>query len=83
MSKVSLEGGVFFHFFFSNANGMKVGLTNFGARIVEVLLPVEEDGGVRNVSLSGSTDEEIDEQICILVLQPFQLQVVFRGTKQK
>ena len=46
------------HFFLSNANGMKVGLTNFGARIVEALLPVEEDGGVRNVSLSGSTDEE-------------------------
>ena len=40
------------HFFLSNANGMKVGLTNFGARIVEVLLPVEEDGGVRNVRLS-------------------------------
>ena len=37
---------------------MKVGLTNFGARIVEVLLPVEEDGGVRNVSLAVSTDEE-------------------------
>ncbi|HEM6340776.1 TPA: galactose mutarotase [Streptococcus suis] len=46
------------HFFLSNANGMKVGLTNFGARIVEVLLPVEEDGGFRNVSLSTSTDEE-------------------------
>ncbi|MFM0818766.1 aldose epimerase family protein [Streptococcus suis] len=46
------------HFFLSNANGMKVGLTNFGARIVEVLLPVEEDGGFRNVSLSASTDEE-------------------------
>ena len=40
------------HFFLSNANGMKVGLTNFGAHIVEVLLPVEEDGGVRNVRLS-------------------------------
>jgi aldose 1-epimerase len=37
---------------------MKVGLTNFGAHIVEALLPVEEDGGVRNVRLSGSTDEE-------------------------
>ncbi|HEM4137749.1 TPA: galactose mutarotase [Streptococcus suis] len=46
------------HFFLSNANGMKVGLTNFGARIVEVLLPVEEDGEFRNVSLSASTDEE-------------------------
>ncbi|MGC6553386.1 hypothetical protein ACPC58_09080 [Streptococcus sp. VTCC 12905] len=44
------------HFFLSNANGMKVGLTNFGAHIVEALL--EEDGGVRNVRLSASTDEE-------------------------
>ncbi|MTB64267.1 galactose-1-epimerase [Streptococcus sp. zg-86] len=41
-----------------NEAGMQVNLTNFGARIVEILLPVEEDGGLRNVSLSASSDEE-------------------------
>ncbi|MGT2799171.1 aldose epimerase family protein [Streptococcus marmotae] len=41
-----------------NARGMQVTVTNFGARIVEILLPVEEDGSLRNISLSASSDEE-------------------------
>ncbi|MER0123465.1 aldose epimerase family protein [Streptococcus sp. ZJ93] len=41
-----------------NKAGMQVTLTNFGARIVEILLPVEEDGGLRNITLSASSDEE-------------------------
>lgn len=41
-----------------NRNGMVVGLTNFGARIVDILLPVEENGGLRNVSLGAGSAEE-------------------------
>ncbi|HFI0256552.1 TPA: aldose epimerase family protein [Streptococcus suis] len=39
-----------------NKNGMQVTLTNYGARIVEILLPVEEGGSLRNVSLACSSD---------------------------
>lgn len=38
-----------------NKNGMYVTLTDFGARVVEVLLPVEDNGGLRNVSLAASS----------------------------
>ncbi|HEM3633878.1 TPA: galactose mutarotase [Streptococcus suis] len=41
-----------------NKNGMQVTLTDFGARVVEVLLPVEENGGLRNVSLAAKSDED-------------------------
>lgn len=41
-----------------NEAGMQVSLTNFGARIVEILLPVEEDGGLRNLTMAASSDEE-------------------------
>lgn len=41
-----------------NQNGMQVVLTDFGARIVNILLPVEDNGGLRNVSLSCSSAEE-------------------------
>lgn len=40
----------------TNENGMQVTLTNFGARIVEILLPV--DGQLRNVSLAANSDED-------------------------
>ncbi len=39
-----------------NANGMQVTLTEFGARIVDILLPVEEGNGLRNVSLAAKAD---------------------------
>lgn len=41
-----------------NKDGMQVSLTDFGARVVEVLLPVEENGGLRNVSLATKSDED-------------------------
>ncbi|HEM4128856.1 TPA: galactose mutarotase [Streptococcus suis] len=41
-----------------NKNGMQVSLTDFGARVVEVLLPVEENGGLRNVSLAAGSDDD-------------------------
>ncbi|HEM5192942.1 TPA: galactose mutarotase [Streptococcus suis] len=41
-----------------NRNGMQVTLTDFGARVVEVFLPVEENGGLRNVSLAAKSDED-------------------------
>ncbi|HEM5137852.1 TPA: galactose mutarotase [Streptococcus suis] len=41
-----------------NKNGMQVTLTDFGARVVEVFLPVEEGGGLRNVSLAAKSDED-------------------------
>lgn len=41
-----------------NKNGMQVTLTDFGARVVEVLLPVEENGGLRNVSLAAKSDDD-------------------------
>ena len=41
-----------------NKNGMQVTLTDFGARVVEVLLPVEENGGLRNVSLAAGSDDD-------------------------
>lgn len=40
-----------------NASGMQVTLTNFGARIVAIAVPVEEDGSLRNITLSASSDE--------------------------
>ncbi|MHC3561989.1 aldose epimerase family protein [Streptococcus suis] len=41
-----------------NKNGMQVTLTDFGARVVGVFLPVEENGGLRNVSLAAKSDED-------------------------
>ncbi|MGT2950000.1 galactose mutarotase [Streptococcus cuniculi] len=41
-----------------NEAGMQLTLTNFGARIVEILVPVEENGGLRNLTMSASSDEE-------------------------
>ncbi|HEL1630599.1 TPA: galactose mutarotase [Streptococcus suis] len=41
-----------------NKNGMQVTLTDFGARVVGVFLPVEEGGGLRNVSLAAKSDED-------------------------
>lgn len=41
-----------------NSRGMQVTVTNFGARLIEVLLPVEEDGGLRNVSLCTDSAED-------------------------
>ncbi|NQJ22664.1 galactose mutarotase [Streptococcus suis] len=41
-----------------NKNGMQVTLTDFGARVVEVLLPVEDNGGLRNVSLAAGSDDD-------------------------
>lgn len=40
-----------------NQNGMEVTVTDFGARIVDILLPVEEGGKLRNVSLSAQSDK--------------------------
>ncbi len=37
---------------------MQVTLTDFGARVVGVFLPVEEGGGLRNVSLAAKSDED-------------------------
>ncbi|MHC5879588.1 galactose-1-epimerase, partial [Streptococcus pyogenes] len=34
----------------TNSRGMQVSLTNFGARLVDILLPI--DGQLRNVSLA-------------------------------
>lgn len=39
-----------------NRAGMQVMLTNFGARIIEILVPVEEGGGLRNLTMSASSD---------------------------
>lgn len=44
-----------------NSKGMQVVLTDFGARIVQILLPVEEDKGLRNVCLSRHSAEEYQE----------------------
>lgn len=44
-------------FCLKNQQGMQVTLTDYGARIVEILLPVEEGGGLRNVSLACSSDQ--------------------------
>ncbi|MGT2911616.1 aldose epimerase family protein [Streptococcus cameli] len=44
----------------TNKNGMQLSLTNFGARIVEVNIPI--DGHLRNVSLAASSDTEYLEQ---------------------
>ncbi|HFI0960212.1 TPA: aldose epimerase family protein [Streptococcus suis] len=41
-----------------NKNGMQVTLTDFGARVVGVFLPVEEGGNLRNVSLGAGAAEE-------------------------
>ncbi|HEM5111230.1 TPA: galactose mutarotase [Streptococcus suis] len=41
-----------------NKNGMQVTLTDFGARVVGVFLPVEEGGSLRNVSLAAKSDED-------------------------
>lgn len=41
-----------------NKNGMQVTLTDFGARVVGVFLPVEENGGLRNVSLAAKSDDD-------------------------
>ncbi|CYV21790.1 galactose mutarotase-like protein [Streptococcus suis] len=41
-----------------NKNGMQVTLTDFGARVVGVFLPVGEGGGLRNVSLAAKSDED-------------------------
>lgn len=41
-----------------NEAGMQVTLTNFGARIVEILVPVEEEGGLRNLTMAALSDEE-------------------------
>ncbi|HEM6288393.1 TPA: galactose mutarotase [Streptococcus suis] len=41
-----------------NKNGMQVTLTDFGARVVGVFLPVEEGGNLRNVSLGAGVAEE-------------------------
>ncbi|MBF0777139.1 aldose epimerase family protein [Streptococcus cuniculi] len=41
-----------------NEAGMQVALTNFGARIVEILVPVEENGGLRNLTMAAGSDEE-------------------------
>ncbi|WP_449461067.1 aldose epimerase family protein [Streptococcus suis] len=41
-----------------NKQGMQVVLTDLGARIVHILLPVEEKGGLRNVSLACSSAED-------------------------
>ncbi|MGT2716044.1 aldose epimerase family protein [Streptococcus respiraculi] len=41
-----------------NAAGMQVSLTNFGARIVEILVPVGEKGGLRNLTMAASSDDE-------------------------
>lgn len=40
----------------SNHNGMQVTVSNFGARLVDILLPI--DGNMRNVSLSAASDED-------------------------
>ncbi|MFH0358879.1 aldose epimerase family protein [Streptococcus sp. A27] len=45
-------------YYMKNKNGMQVTLTDFGARVVEVLLPVEENGGLRNVSLAAKSDDD-------------------------
>ncbi len=37
---------------------MQVTLTDFGARVVGVFLPVEEGGSLRNVSLVAKSDED-------------------------
>lgn len=41
-----------------NEAGMQVALTNFGARIVEVLVPVEDNGALRNLTMAALSDEE-------------------------
>lgn len=41
-----------------NEAGMQVTLTNFGARIVKILVPVEENGGLRNLTMVASSDED-------------------------
>lgn len=45
-------------YYMKNKNGMQVTLTDFGARVVEVLLPVEENSGLRNVSLAAGSDDD-------------------------
>nr|WP_231640477.1 hypothetical protein [Streptococcus suis] len=45
-------------YFLENKNGMQVTLTDFGARVVGVFLPVEEGGNLRNVSLGAGAAEE-------------------------
>lgn len=47
-------------FCLTNENGMQVSLTNFGARLVDVLLPI--DGALRKVSLSAASDQEYREK---------------------
>lgn len=42
-----------------NAKGMQVTVTNFGARLVDILLPID---GIRSVSLSATSDEEYREK---------------------
>lgn len=42
----------------TNKQGMQVVLTDFGARIVQILLPVEANGGLRNVSLACQSSTE-------------------------
>lgn len=39
-----------------NKNGMKVTLTNFGARIVDIFIPIDEH--LRNISLSATSVED-------------------------
>ena len=39
-----------------NKAGLQVTLTDFGARIVDILVPVEKDGSLRNISLSAQSD---------------------------
>lgn len=40
-----------------NSQGMEVGLTNFGARIVDIKIPVSGEEVARNVSLGASSDQ--------------------------
>lgn len=44
----------------TNGNGMQVTVTNFGARLVQVLLPI--DGVMRNVSLAAESDLDYMEK---------------------
>ncbi|HEM2696306.1 aldose epimerase family protein [Streptococcus suis] len=58
MIEVKTFGGQAKLYCLENKNGMQVTLTDFGARVVEVLLPVEENGGLRNVSLAAKSDDD-------------------------
>ncbi|HEL2058342.1 TPA: galactose mutarotase [Streptococcus suis] len=45
-------------FILENDNGLRLSVTNFGARIVKIEVPAEQDGGYRNVSLACTSAEE-------------------------